>query len=161
MKDGDVRHEDRRHVDLVEVVWVYRDQAGPSYEDALRFLRDNPEIHSVFNLVSKVHDASGQGLGLCFEGQEDSAVALLQPGEPYLLKLKLFQRDVPSAVAPYITHDTTGATLVFRATCRWYKHGGGRGRARMGFEMAAGNPAKIAAFVLERFAIGSRAPAST
>ncbi len=82
----------RRNTSLVEVVWVYRDQAQASYEEALRFLQEKPEVHSVFNLVARVHDASGQGLGLCFEGQEQSAAALVQPGEPYLLKIGLVQR---------------------------------------------------------------------
>lgn len=161
MTDGDVRREDRRNTSLVQVVWVYRDQAQASYEDALRFLQEKPEVHSVFNLVSRVYDASGQGLRLCFEGQEQSAAALIQPGEPYLLKLKLFQHESPRSVAPYIIHDATGAALVFRATCRWYQRGSGQERSHLGFEMAVGNPPEVVAFVLQHLAVVQGDSAST
>ena len=147
------RQDERRMVGRVELVTIFRDRQDRPYEELCEHTRELTSIHTIFSLVARVRDASQDGLGISFEGQQIMADNILKPGERYIVKLTLVLTRPPAKEArEHVFREGNYYGLLLKMTCRWHE---AREKASIaGFELRPDNPEAVVEFVRRRFGIG-------
>ena len=153
MTEHHSRTEYRTEVQKVELVTVYRDRKDMSYDEAVETLVHAAAVYNLFSVVAVVRDASQQGLGLKFEGQQLMAQNVLRNQERYILKLTLPNAALPMPVTQaFLRPEGNYHYLLLKVVCRWHNPSA-EGVSKAGFELADNNEPDVAQFVKEYFGL--------
>lgn len=140
----------RKPVYRFEMVTVFHDHEGYSYQQSIEKIDDDPLAYTVFNVVARLRDVSYAGMGIAFEGQQITAAASIKVGAPYLLQLPISREDVTDDLSSYVKREQGNHLIFIKAMCRWYDPKP-TPFARVGFELSPHNPEAILDFVKRNF----------